>query len=119
MNQSFQESNVMLVDVSEKLPAFREKLKLRKRKIVSQKTASFSVFNQFLEDMSFDKVHLVIERHLDSLIQEFDLIIPKKAKNLVRNSFDIDVDALPESCQSISEFHEEFSAIVTFSAIVN
>ena len=82
MNQSFQESNVMLVDVSEKLPAFREKLKLRKRKIVSQKTASFSVFNQFLEDMSFDKVYLVIERHLDSLIQEFDLIIIQKRQKI-------------------------------------
>ena len=61
-----------------------------------------------MREMSFDKFHLVIERHLDLSIQEFDLIIPKKAKDLVRNSFDIDVDALPESCQSISKFHEEF-----------
>ena len=74
----------MLIDVSEKPLAFREKLKLGKRKIVSE-TASFPVFNQILEDMEemcFDDVQLVIKKHLASLIQECDLIIPKKAKEL-------------------------------------
>jgi len=42
-------------------------LKLGKRKIEDQKTASFPVFNQFLEDMEevcFDDVQLVIKKHL-------------------------------------------------------
>ena len=38
----------MLVEVSEKLLAFTEKLKLWKRKRESQKTISFPVINQFL-----------------------------------------------------------------------
>jgi len=39
------------------------------------------------------------------------LIIPKKAKELewVRNPFAFDVDTLPESCQTISGFQEEFN----------
>jgi len=82
MNQSLHGPNIMLIDVSEKPLAFREKLKLGKRKIVSE-TASFPVFNQFVEDM--EEVcfgfQLVIKKHLTSLIQEFDLIIPKKQKN--------------------------------------
>jgi len=72
----------MLVDVFEKLLAFREKLKLWKRKIVSE-TASFPVFNQFVEDLQevcFD-FQLVIKKHLTSLIREFDMIITKKQKN--------------------------------------
>jgi len=67
------------------LLAFGEKLKLWKRKIQPQKTASFPVFNQILEDMEemcFDDVQLVIKKHLASLIQECGLIIPKKAKEL-------------------------------------
>jgi len=100
----------MLVHVSEKLLVFREKFRLWKRTIESQKTASFPVFNQFLEDIEvcFDDVQLVINKHLASLIQQFDY--PKKAKELewVRNPFAFDVDTLPESCQTISGFQEEF-----------
>ena len=53
------------LDVSEKLLVFKEKLKLWKRKIKSPKTASFPVFNQFLEDMEevcLDDVQIVIKR---------------------------------------------------------
>ena len=99
----------MLVDESEKLCAFREKLKWCKRKIEPHKTASFPVFNQLLEDMEdvcFDDVQLAIKKHLSSLIQKFDLIIPQKAKELewVANPFAFDVDTLPESCQTICGF---------------
>ena len=110
MIQFLQGPNIMLVHVSEKLLAFREKFRLWKRTIESQKTASFPVFNQFLEDIEvcFDDVQLVINKHLASLIQQFDY--PKKAKELewVRNPFAFDVDTLPESCQTISGFQEEF-----------
>ena len=64
----------MLFDISEKLLAFREKLKW-KRKILSQKAVSFFVFNQLLNDIEevcFDDVHLIIEKDLASLIQKFD-----------------------------------------------
>jgi len=79
MNQSLKGPNIMMVDVSEKLLAFREKLKLWKRKIESPKTASFPVFNKVLKDkeeVCFDDVQLVIKKHLASLIQEFNLGIP-------------------------------------------
>ena len=84
-----------------------------KRKIESHKTASFPVFNQFLEDMEEvcrDDVQIVMKRHLASLIQEFDRIIPQRAKELkgVRNPFAVNVDALPDGFQSISGFKEEF-----------
>jgi len=113
MNQSLQGPNIMLVDVSENLLAFREKLKLWKRKIEPQKTALFPAFGQFLEDMEevcFGDVQLVMKNHLASLMQEFDLIISKKAKELewVRYPFAFDVDTLPESCQALSRFQEEF-----------
>ena len=75
LNLSLQGSNTMLVDVSEKLIAFREKLKLWK-KIKPLKKALFPVFNKFLEDikeMCFHDVHLVIEKCLALLIQ-FNLI---------------------------------------------
>ena len=101
----------MLVDVSEKLLSFREKFRLWNRTIESQKIASIPVFNQFLEDteVCFDDVQLVINKHLASLIQEFDF--PKKAKELewVRNPSAFDVDTLPENCQTISGFQEEFN----------
>ena len=83
MNQSLHGPNIVLVDVSKNLLAFREKLKLWKRKIASA-TASFPVFNQFLADMKevcFDDFQLVIKKNLTSLIQEFNLIIPKQQKN--------------------------------------
>jgi len=78
--QSLQEPNIILVDVSEKLLALREKFRLWKRKIESQKTASFPVFNQFLEDIEvcFNDGQLIINKHLASLIQEFDY--PQKGK---------------------------------------
>jgi len=58
---------------------------------------------------------------LASLIQEFDLIIPKKAKKFqwVRNPFAFDVDTLPESCQTISECQEEFIDIQCDSLLRN
>ena len=61
-------------------------------------------------EVCFDDVQLVIEKHLALLIQEFDLIISKKAKEWewVRNLFATDVDTLSESCQTISGFQEKF-----------
>ena len=64
LNQSLQGLNIMLVDVSEKLLALK---KMWKRKIESQKTVSFPVFNQFLEDMEevcLNDVQIVMKRHL-------------------------------------------------------
>ena len=82
MIQSLQGPNIMLVDVSEKLLSFREKFRLWNRTIESQKIASIPVFNQFLEDteVCFDDVQLVINKHLASLIQEFDY--PQKGKRM-------------------------------------
>jgi len=58
---------------------------------------------------------------LASLIQEFDLIIPKKAKESegMRHPFAFDVDTLPESCQTISGFQEEFIDIQCDSLLRN
>jgi len=82
MNQSLQGPNIMLVNVSEKLLAFMEKLSGGKERCLRKGT--FPVYIQFLEDIEevcFDDVQLVIKQHLASLIQEFDLISPKKQKN--------------------------------------
>ena len=59
-----------------------------------------------MEDVCFDDVQLVIKKHLASLAQEFDLIIPKKVKEFdwVANPFAFDVDTLSESCQTVYGF---------------
>ena len=74
-----------------------------------------------MEELCFDDVQIVIERHLTSLIQEFNLIIPKNANDLewVRNPFAIDVDTLPESYQSIVGFQEEFIDIQCDNVLIN
>jgi len=53
--------------------------------------------------------------------KSFILIISKKAKELewVRNSFGFDVDTLPESCETISGFQEEFIDIQCDSLLRN
>jgi len=60
-------------------------------------------------------------KHLASLIQEFDLIIPKKAKESeeVRHLFAFDVDTFPESCETIFGFQEEFIDIQCDSLLRN
>ena len=74
-----------------------------------------------MEEVCLDDVQIVMKRHLASLIQEFDLIIPQRAKELewVRNPFAVDVDALLESCQSITGFKEEFIDIQCDSLLKN
>ena len=58
---------------------------------------------------------------LASLIQEFDVIISQRAKELewVHNPFAVDVDELPESFQSITGFEEEFIDIQCDSSLKN
>ena len=74
-----------------------------------------------MEEVCLVDVQIVMKRHLASLIQEFDLIISQRAKELkwVRNPFAVDVDALPESCQSITRFEEEFIDIQCDSSLKN
>jgi len=69
----------------------------------------------------FYDVHLVIKKHLASLTQDFDLIIPKKAKELegVCHPFAFNVDTMSESCQTISGFKEEFIDIQCDSLLRN
>ena len=124
LNHSLQGPNIILVDVSRKMLAFKENLKLWKRKTECQKTASFPVLNQFLEVVEvvcLDDVQIVMKRYLTSLIKEFDLIISQMAKELkwACNTFAVDVDALPENCQSVTGFEEEFIDIQCDSSLKN
>ena len=109
--------NIMLVDVSKKLLAFKEKLNLWKRKIESQKKQHHFLFLMNFWKICLDDVQIAMKRHLAALIQEFDLIILHKAKKWewVRNPFA--VDALPESCQSITGFEEAFIDIQCDSSL--
>ena len=74
-----------------------------------------------MEEVCLDDVQIVMKWYLASLIQEFDLIIPQRAKELewVHNPFAVDIDALPESCQSITRFKEEFIDIQCDSSSKN
>jgi len=74
-----------------------------------------------MEEVCLDDVQIVIKKHLASLIQEFDLIIPKKATELewVGNSFSFDVDTLLKSCQTVYGFQEEFVDIQCDSSLRN
>ena len=72
-----------------------------------------------MEKVCLDDVQIVMKRYLDSLIQKFDLNIPQRGKELewVHNPFAVDVDALPESCQNITGFEEEFINIQCGSSL--
>ena len=87
LNQSLQESNIMLVNVSEKLLTSKKKVELVEEKGLKKSIIfCFSVFNQFLKDMEevcLDDVQIAIKRHLAALLQKFDLIIHHRAKEFI------------------------------------
>ena len=111
----------MLVDVFEKLLAFRETFRLWKRTIESQKTASFPVFNQFLENIEvcFDDVQLVINKHLASLKNFITRIwlSPKRQKNW--NGCAIHLLLMLIHCRKAAKLFLDFKRnLLTFSATV-
>ena len=113
LNVSMQGKDETLISVSQKLKAFKAKLRLWKGKIELGKTASFPLMNLFLEDeedASLLDVQSVIFGHLEKLIEEFDKYIPdgelhEKYKWLCR-PFDVQAEDLSEE-YSIQNLREE------------
>ena len=114
LNVSMQGKDETLISVSQKLKAFKAKLRLWKGKIELGKTASFPLMNLFLEDeedASLLDVQSVIFGHLEKLIEEFDKYIPdgelhEKYKWLCR-PFDVQAEGLSEEESSIQNLQEE------------
>ncbi|XP_066980131.1 general transcription factor II-I repeat domain-containing protein 2B-like [Macrobrachium rosenbergii] len=108
------EKDETLISVSQKLKAFKAKLRLWKGKIKLGKTASFPLMNLFSEDeedASLLDVQSVILGHLEKLIEEFDKYIPdgelhEKYKWLCR-PFDVQAEDLSEEESSIQNLQEE------------
>ena len=85
-NQSLQEPNILVVDVSEKQFALKKKVEVVEEKNRVSENDMF-ISDKFLEDMnenemSLDDIQIVMQRHLTSLIKEFDLTVSRKAKKL-------------------------------------
>ncbi|XP_068240920.1 protein FAM200B-like [Palaemon carinicauda] len=96
LNISMQGKDETHISVSKKLRAFQAKLRLRKGKIESGKTASFPVLNLFMEDeedASLLDVQSVIVGQLEKFSEEFDRYIPDgelhEKYRWVRRPFDV------------------------------
>ena len=81
LNTLMQSRDQTLVGLSEKLKAFKEKLKLWINKIKAGKTTLFPSLNALLENENFflTKVQDIIEKHISKLIPEFNNYIPENA----------------------------------------
>ncbi|XP_068205433.1 protein FAM200C-like [Palaemon carinicauda] len=115
LNISMQGRDQTLVGLSEKLLAFKGKVKLWMNKIKSGKTASFPSFNLLLEDERFSLIQVqgIIEGHISKLIRECDHYIPENTLNYswVRNPFNIEAEDLPDEIANISKLQQELSEI--------
>ncbi|XP_076065235.1 zinc finger BED domain-containing protein 5-like [Oratosquilla oratoria] len=113
LNMTMQGKDETLISVSEKLKAFKAKMRLWKGKIERGETASFPLLNLFLEDeedASPVDVQNVIVGHLEKLSEEFDRYVPdvemdEKYKR-VRRPFDVHAEDLSEE-SSIQNLQEE------------
>ncbi|KAG7161285.1 Zinc finger MYM-type protein 6-like 4 [Homarus americanus] len=79
LNMSMQGRDETYLTLSEKLKAFKAKLRLWKGKIKRGKTASYPLLNLFLEDeedIALLDVQNIIVEHLEKLSYEFDKYIP-------------------------------------------
>ncbi|XP_068250216.1 protein FAM200C-like [Palaemon carinicauda] len=102
------------ISESEKVRAFKEKLRLWKGKIERGKTASFPLMNPFLEDeedASLLDVQSVIVGHLEKLSEEFDWYILDgelhEKYRWVRRPFDVHAEDLSEKESSIQNLQEK------------
>ncbi|XP_042221907.1 zinc finger BED domain-containing protein 5-like [Homarus americanus] len=114
LNMSMQGRDETYVTLSEKLKAFKAKLRLWKGKIEQGNAASFPLLNLFLkdkEDVSLLDVQNIIVEHLEKLSDEFDRYIPDEKLHekykWVRRPFDVQVEDLSEEESSILSLQEE------------
>ncbi|XP_066982264.1 zinc finger BED domain-containing protein 5-like [Macrobrachium rosenbergii] len=110
---SMQGRDRTLVGLSEKLSAFKGKLKLWMNKIKAGVSASFPSLNVFLEDEDFSLNQNIIVQHISKLITEFGHYISENANKYswIRNPFDIEAEYLPEETANISKIQEQLIEI--------
>ncbi|XP_064093835.1 protein FAM200B-like [Macrobrachium nipponense] len=115
LNMSIQGRDQTLVELSEKLSSFEEKLKLWMNKVKAGKTASFPSLNILLENenYSLSQVQDTIVQHMSNLVTEFDHYIPENAHKYswIRNPFNIEAEDLPEEMSNINNLQEQLIEI--------
>jgi hypothetical protein len=103
LNISMQGRNTTVVDLTEKLLAFKQKLKLWQQKVDTNRTAVFPTFNLLLEDSSDDDAayaRKLASAHLEKLAVKFEEYLPSidvKLHSWVRQPFDCQVEDAPDS----------------------
>ncbi len=109
LNTSMQGRDRNIIVLSEKLSAFKEKLRLWKGKLDHGRTASFPSLSEYLErfeEFDFNTIKSILVEHLQSLISEFERYIPDEdlsSQHWVRNPFEADVEELSENIQGLQE----------------
>ncbi|XP_042243376.1 zinc finger BED domain-containing protein 5-like [Homarus americanus] len=108
LNMSMHGRDETYLTLSEKLKAFKAKLRLWKGKIEREKAAFFPLLNLFLEDeedVSLLDIQNIIVEHLEKLSDEFDRYIPDEELHekykWVRRPFNVQVEDLSEEESSI------------------
>ena len=111
LNISMQSRDQTLVGLSEKLKAFKEKLKLWMNKIKAGKAASFPSLNGLLEDKSFSFTE--VQDIIEEPITEFNNYIPENAHkyNWIRNPFNIAAEDLLDEMANIGNLQKQLTEI--------
>lgn len=114
LNISMQGRDKSLVDLAEKLSAFKAKLQLWRRKVDQGKTASFPTVALMIEDQEQDELlpHIqpIIDEHLKNLVHNFDNYLPDSEVrhfSWIKMPFNIDVNNLTPVLAQIPGFEEE------------
>lgn len=124
LNTSMQGRNHTIIELTEKITCFKNKLKLWRNKVEVKKLASFPTLNLLVEDNNIDitdfEIQKIIINHLEKLIADFDRYFPADdvfKYNWVRMPFNFDVSDLHEEFVNINQFQEQLIEIQSDQAL--
>ncbi|KFM77863.1 SCAN domain-containing protein 3, partial [Stegodyphus mimosarum] len=124
LNTSMQGRNHTIIELTEKITCFKNKLKLWRNKVEVKKLASFPTLNLLVEDNNIDitdfEIQKIIINHLEKLIADFDRYFPADdvfKYNWVRMPFTFDVSDLHEEFVNINQFQEQLIEIQSDQAL--
>ncbi|GFQ93086.1 SCAN domain-containing protein 3 [Trichonephila clavata] len=124
LNTSMQGHNHTIIELTEKITCFKNKLKLWRNKFEVKKLASFPTLHLLVEDNNIDitdfEIQKIIINHLEKLIADFDRYFPADdvfEYNWVRMPFNFDVSDLNEEFVNINQFQEQLIKIQSDQAL--
>lgn len=113
LNTSMQGRKTDILALSEKLSAFKAKLRLWKSKVERGRLASFASLNELVENfkeeeenLELDELKAVVVDHLDALITDFDRYIPDQdiaTSQWIRDPFNANVEDLSDDIPGLQE----------------